>query len=128
MQGKVNEMAELLYMQQPRQSNKEDVLWDKLPKRDQNRYIDKVSDVLNQADKMGLTLLPTPPEGSKLKAADQIKHNIDIADDIIKEFVKGVKHPKGVADLFPCRELAARIVTGKLEPKLKEAKNGKDSM
>ncbi len=50
------------------------------------------------------------PKLDEKKEQEKAMKNKDILTGIIRDFVKGVKHPPRVSDFFPCEELALRIL------------------
>ena len=82
------------------------VEWEKLSSGEHDTYNLRVSMFLESALKAGLEIAP---EGTQARAGATLAAGEAKLEEIIREFVKKVKHPKGVAELFPSEELAIRI-------------------
>jgi hypothetical protein len=80
--------------------------FEKLSDEERKPYIARAQKVVIFMDKLNL-------EPAKKQDPDKLRQSeaerIDALRLTIQEFVKGLKHPKGVAQFFPCEELARKI-------------------
>lgn len=101
-------LAALFYFDSiPPVKRKEAMAFEKLTEAEQSPYTTQANKFLVYLDKLNLS---AQPKVDAKKAEEAEQRNLDILTGQIKDFVAGLKTTK--PNLFPCDELALRILRG----------------
>jgi len=118
MQTMVEVLAALMYFDSVKPEKRKDmIMFEKLTEAEQSPFLAQVQKFLAAIGKMGMQINKCTDKKKEVEvravAADQLTVKIE-------EFVKGLKTVKPA--LFPCRELALRILAPQVVEKQEEVK------
>jgi len=107
----IKNFAEMLYANTPHKEGDAAELKD-AKQSVKEQFEARVVSIMLVLDKLNMEIVP---RRDRSKDEENAQNNVDVCTEIVKAFVAKLKSPKGVADMFPCEELAHWIIDGRKE-------------